>query len=238
MPSAWHNRFLQCCSVPAAGRCSSLPHLTKITPNFLTHLPLPPPSWVLRSPKPLSISARGLDGSHTVCVRVKRKSLLQYGYSIYISSWLRRSQLSPPLTSGQGGSQRLLPPGPGMEDAPARSPWGRRGVAAHILTPHREENRDPCHGPPPPAHRDDAGSLLSGLSLLEDFGFSKMNLLRRSVSELAWAPAYASPGDEAEGGLVRGTHTRSRGRRSGEASGKDGDTHQHSWRTRPCSGSR
>jgi len=29
-----------------------------------------------------------------------------------------------------------------------------------------------------------------------------MNLLRRSVSELAWAPAYASPGDEAEGGLA------------------------------------
>lgn len=46
------------------------------------------------------------------------------------------------------------------------------------------------------------GSLLSGLSLLEDFGFSKMNLLRRSVSELAWAPAYASPGDKAEDGFT------------------------------------
>lgn len=53
------------------------------------------------------------------------------------------------------------------------------------------------------AHGDDVGSLLSGLSLLEDFGFSKMNLLRRSVSEPAWAPAYASPGDEAEGGLMQ-----------------------------------
>lgn len=77
-------------------------------------------------------------------------------------------------------------------------------MAAHILATPQARKRGPplrcvvCP-PPPLAHGDDAGSLLSGLSLLEDFGFSKMNLLRRSVSELAWAPAYASPGDEAEG---------------------------------------
>lgn len=61
------------------------------------------------------------------------------------------------------------------------------------LAPLGEEKGDPCHSPPTPAQGDDVGSLLSGLLLLEDFGFSKMNLLRRSVSKLAWAPAYASP---------------------------------------------
>lgn len=59
--------------------------------------------------------------------------------------------------------------------------------------------------PTPLGHGDDLDSLLSGWSLLEGFGFSKMNLLRRLVSELVWAPAYASPRDEAQRGLAQGT---------------------------------
>lgn len=77
-----------------------------------------------------------------------------------------------------------------------------RGSCLRPCHPSGKKKGTPATVPPLPAHGDDVGSLLSGFSLLEDFGFSKMNLLRRSVSELAWAPAYASPGDEAEGGLV------------------------------------
>lgn len=40
-------------------------------------------------------------------------------------------------------------------------------------------------------HWDEA--LASPLSPWLDFGFSRMNLLRRSVSELAWATPYPSP---------------------------------------------
>lgn len=73
-------------------------------------------------------------------------------------------------------------------------PWGPREVAACVLaTPRGRKRATPTTASPLPAHRDDVGSLLSGWSFLEDFGFSKMNLLRRSVSELAWAPAYSSP---------------------------------------------
>lgn len=108
---------------------------------------------------------------------------------------------------------------PGCKPAPAppRSWHGvslraqRAGCLPVSLPPLREEKGDPTAVPSPPAHGDDAGSLLSGLSLLEDFGFSKMNLLRRSVSELAWAPAYASPGDKAEGGLTWGDTPWARG---------------------------
>lgn len=89
-------------------------------------------------------------------------------------------------------------------------PGDLEGWLPASLPPPGEEKGDPHCGPVPPlalAHGDDVGSLLSDLSLLEDFGFSKMNLLRRSVSELAWGPVYASPGDEGEGGLVEGGHT-------------------------------
>ena len=51
--------------------------LAENAPNFLTPpLSSPPPSWIPKSQKPLSISARGLFGGHAVCVHVRRKNLL------------------------------------------------------------------------------------------------------------------------------------------------------------------
>lgn len=137
--------------------------------------------------------------------------------------------MSPPVTSGN--KPVPAPQGPGTEGDP-EDPQGQLPVS---LPPLREEKGGP---PPPrlplPAHGDDVGSLLSGWSLLEDFGFSKMNLLRRSVSELAWAHAYASPGDKAEGGLTWGCAAGLEGR---QLLREPRNTHRHSWRTQPCSGS-
>lgn len=111
----------------------------------------------------------------------------------------------------------------------------RRGGCLHLCYPSQKKKGAPTTVAPslPPAHGEDVDSLLLGLSLLEDFGFSSMNLLRRSVSELAWAPAYASPEEEAEDGLMSG------GMLQGSRSSWEGarDTHQCSWRARPCSGS-
>lgn len=54
---------------------------------------------------------------------------------------------------------------------PGRPQKGRKGLRS---TPH---------------HGDEVGSLISAWSPPGGFGFSRMNLSRRSVSEPAWAPA-------------------------------------------------
>lgn len=141
----------------------------------------------------------------------RKKSLIIRIFGIYFKS----VEAEPAITSAN------VRPGCKPAPAPPRSWHGGfpssvslRAQRAGCLCPYHPSGKKkgtPTAVPSPPAHGDDAGSLLSGLSLLEDFGFSKMNLLRRSVSELAWAPAYASPGDKAEGGLAWGDTPWARG---------------------------
>lgn len=79
------------------------------------------------------------------------------------------------------------------------------------------------------------GDLVSLLSSWLDFGLSRMNLFRRSVSELAWAAPYPSPVDKEMQAQNLIPTAKILAQEASIGTGPNGDSATHrSWRLRQC----